>query len=67
MSSQAEKSSCPLCGADNNCAMTKGEPAEHCWCEAVEISPAVLESIGADDKGVRCICPQCAGVKGVNK
>ena len=62
MSSQAEKSSCPLCEADNNCAIASGKPAEQCWCQGVEINPSVLDLIGADDKGVRCICPQCAGV-----
>ena len=62
MSSQAEKSSCPLCAAGNNCAVASGKPAEECWCQGVEIKPAVLDAIGADDKGVRCICPKCAGV-----
>ena len=57
---------CPLCGGDNQCALAAqpsgaAEPAT-CWCFTATIPAAVLASIPEADRGVRCICPACAGV-----
>jgi len=52
-------SRCPLCAADNRCAMAAGAPAESCWCYTASFSPAALPA-GTD--ATRCLCPDCAGV-----
>jgi uncharacterized protein (TIGR00290 family) len=49
---------CPLCGGDNACAMTAGEPT--CWCFSDRIPPAVLERIPPYARDVACICETCA-------
>ena len=57
---------CPLCGADNLCAMqlarTQPEPSAptDCWCMVTEIAPGVLERIPPAQRGLACICAQCA-------
>ena len=63
MAENSPQQHCPLCSADNQCAMAAGKPAEQCWCQQAVISPEVLEAIPERDRGVRCICPACAGAK----
>ena len=55
---------CPLCGGYNHCAMAAGLAPEGCWCMTVSIAPEILASVPAEAAGKRCICPQCAGLKG---
>jgi uncharacterized protein (TIGR00290 family) len=49
---------CPLCGGDNECAATAGEPT--CWCFGERIPPAVRERIPPYAIDVACICRACA-------
>ena len=60
MDTESDEKICPLCGADNQCAMTAGHPVERCWCANMAISAATLAAIPAGDVGRRCICPACA-------
>ena len=50
---------CPLCGADNLCAMEADAPSS-CWCMVTAIAPGVLERIPLAQRGQACICAQCA-------
>lgn len=55
---------CPICGADNACAMAAADGAAAacatCWCAAVEIPPAAMENIPARARGRACLCQRCA-------
>lgn len=61
-----DASRCPLCGADNLCAMQLPRtPAERsaptdCWCMVTDIAPDVLARIPPAQRGRACICAQCA-------
>jgi hypothetical protein len=55
---------CPLCGADNRCALAAGEAPESCWCSQVKIDPQTLAAIPAAAVARCCICPACAGAGG---
>ena len=57
---ECDEKICPLCGADNQCAMSADRPVESCWCASVHISAATLAAIPPEDVGRRCICPSCA-------
>lgn len=56
-------SRCPLCGADNRCAMeverASGEPQPPCWCVAQHFSPALLARLPAGSRHAACICARC--------
>ena len=54
---------CPLCGADNQCAMASGKAPESCWCMSAEISAEALAALPESERGVRCICPACGTSK----
>ena len=60
MDSKSDEKICPLCGADNQCAMSADHPVAKCWCASVTISAATLAAIPPQDRGRRCICPACA-------
>lgn len=55
---------CPLCGADNRCAMqaprTDAAAPPACWCMVTHIAPGVLDRIPPAQRGQACICAQCA-------
>lgn len=55
---------CPLCGRPNACAPaltgTQGGP---CWCQDVIIPRAVLERIPKAQRGLACVCRDCATQK----
>ncbi len=52
---------CPLCGGDNNCAMTRpGQTVADCWCLTTSISPDALDRIPQDQINKTCICQTCA-------
>jgi hypothetical protein len=55
---------CPLCGADNHCALAAGQAPQSCWCGQVRIDAQTLAAIPADAVGRCCICPDCAGAGG---
>jgi len=59
--SQADplEKTCPLCGADNQCAMAAGKPAESCWCQDVTFDPKALERIPPASQGKHCVCQAC--------
>jgi len=58
---QPDPSICPLCGADNRCAVTRGKTIESCWCASADISRDVIDAIPAALRNKACICPRCAG------
>jgi hypothetical protein len=51
---------CPVCGADNRCAMAADPDASRCWCFDVAISAESLSLIPAEARGVACVCARCA-------
>ncbi|MEJ7931585.1 cysteine-rich CWC family protein [Ramlibacter sp. AN1015] len=55
---------CPLCGADNLCAMERerltGEAQPPCWCTGVTFGAALLERVPEPARLRACICPTCA-------
>ncbi|TGD71545.1 hypothetical protein E4634_18025 [Mangrovimicrobium sediminis] len=53
---------CPLCAAENRCAIAAGQPAESCWCQRVAISAQALAALPEGEEMTRCLCPDCAGV-----
>jgi len=52
---------CPLCGADNQCAVERGKVIESCWCAGAQISHDVLDTIPEALRNKACICARCAG------
>ena len=50
---------CPLCGADNRCAVTRGGDIADCWCAAATIDRAALAAVPPDKQGTSCLCPAC--------
>lgn len=58
-----DASSCPLCGAANQCAMeierTTGVPQPPCWCTQVDFGAQLLERLPAAARGKACICQTC--------
>jgi hypothetical protein len=61
---QEKTDRCPLCGADNQCAMAAGQLSEPCWCIEVTIDPAALAAVPEKARGRVCLCPACAEGKG---
>ncbi|WP_081679605.1 cysteine-rich CWC family protein [Acidovorax sp. JHL-9] len=51
---------CSLCGQPNQCAVAAGLPAQDCWCMHTPVSPAALACLPVEQRGLTCICPQCA-------
>ena len=49
---------CPLCGADNRCAVATGAPAASCWCHTATLDPAAVTRAAALDRE-RCVCTAC--------
>ncbi|MEZ5665081.1 MAG: cysteine-rich CWC family protein [Burkholderiaceae bacterium] len=58
-----DPSRCPLCGADNRCAMEierdTGVPQGPCWCSTQQFSEALLARLPAQARGKACICARC--------
>lgn len=54
---------CPLCGADNRCAMeierATGQPQAPCWCVSASFDPALLDRIPDEARGNACVCSAC--------
>ena len=50
---------CPLCGADNRCAMAADADAAYCWCFDATIASETLERVPAAARGVACVCAAC--------
>ncbi len=54
---------CPLCGADNRCAMeietATGVAQAACWCVSQRFPPELLASLPAGLQGTACICARC--------
>ena len=51
---------CPLCGANNRCAIERGASLEDCWCASTAIATHMIDAIPAKSREQACICPQCA-------
>jgi hypothetical protein len=49
---------CPICGADNHCAVARGRGA--CWCFTRPIPDAVLAKIPPEARDRACVCQACA-------
>lgn len=52
-------SQCPLCGKDNQCAVTAGRPPEECWCMTLSVPQVLLEKIPSEFRRKACVCEQC--------
>ncbi|MBS0293360.1 MAG: cysteine-rich CWC family protein [Proteobacteria bacterium] len=55
-----DSSQCPLCGQSNECAMAAGRSPAQCWCMARPVAADALQRLPAEQRGLACICPQCA-------
>ena len=55
--SQTE-TTCPLCGADNQCAVAAGRAPETCWCYSAQLDSDVKEKAAAITDA-QCVCPAC--------
>ena len=58
---------CPLCGADNRCAIeveqATGQAQPPCWCMSTPIDPALIRQVARQApqaSGKACICARCA-------
>ncbi|MEC8652018.1 MAG: cysteine-rich CWC family protein [Planctomycetota bacterium] len=58
---------CPLCGADNACAMARagGDPAacEGCWCRDATIPESLIARVPGAARGRACICARCVSME----
>ncbi len=57
-----DRSRCPLCGRQNQCAVEAGKDPRSCWCMATDIrfSDALLNTVPEPLRGQACICEACA-------
>jgi len=54
-------STCPLCGAPNECAPARsGTHDTPCWCWNITIDPAILAKIPPEARNEACLCRRCA-------
>ncbi|HEV8314241.1 MAG TPA: cysteine-rich CWC family protein [Burkholderiaceae bacterium] len=52
---------CPLCGEPNDCAPAAcGTFDVACWCASVRIEPEMLALVPSAQRGIACLCRQCA-------
>lgn len=56
--SNCHEDRCPLCGEPNACGLLAGQ--QQCWCQDVQIAPAVLEEIPEAQRNRQCLCRACA-------
>lgn len=54
---------CPICGADNRCAMEiereTGEVQPPCWCVSASFPPGLLDRLPEAARGKACLCARC--------
>src|SRR5688572_10792186 len=51
---------CPLCGGANDCRLcTSAAYKGPCWCESVNIPPALLVRVPTEARNRACICRDC--------
>jgi hypothetical protein len=55
-----DTSRCPICGAENACAMARDPGAGDCWCFNTPITQQARSAIPEDAMGLVCICARCA-------
>ena len=59
-----EALTCPLCGGANDCvAAASGSFDPPCWCRNVSFSAELMERVPEPERGVACICRQCASAR----
>ncbi|TNF59833.1 MAG: hypothetical protein EP306_10130 [Burkholderiales bacterium] len=62
-STTCEAHRCPLCGADNRCAMEierqTGVPQGPCWCVNATFDQDLLARLPEEARGKACICSAC--------
>ena len=55
---------CPLCGAANDCAAaSSGSFDTPCWCRAATFSTELIARVPEPQRGLACICRQCASAE----
>lgn len=63
MNTAPDPTRCPLCGADNRCAMeierATGEPQPPCWCTTQRFPSDLLARLPSEAAGKACICANC--------
>ncbi|WP_442915244.1 cysteine-rich CWC family protein [Marinobacter sp. SS21] len=52
---------CPICGQENQCAVTAGKNPASCWCFAPDITvgDAVTAAVPTAKKRTACVCADC--------
>lgn len=62
--SSIDPTCCPLCGENNQCAVTLGQDPSTCWCHQPEIviDKTLLAKIPQAARGKACICQQCVAL-----
>ena len=55
---------CPICGAENKCAMeierAIGLKQAPCWCTTVKFDADLLARVPAEKRNLACVCEKCA-------
>ena len=54
MQNEINTRTCPICGRDNGCMLSKD-----CWCYDVKVPKGLLDMVPEDKKGQACICKSC--------
>jgi len=61
--SDIDPTRCPLCGADNRCAIeleqATGVAQPPCWCMDAHFTPALRATIPEAARGKACLCARC--------
>ncbi|WP_417552175.1 cysteine-rich CWC family protein [Marinomonas fungiae] len=62
--SSIDSTRCPLCGENNQCAVTLGQDPSTCWCHQpdIVIDKVLLSKIPSVAQGKACICKQCVAL-----
>lgn len=59
--SMIDEMRCPLCGAENGCAVAAGRSVSACWCNGAKAPRDILDGIPPESRGKACLCSRCAG------
>jgi len=54
-----DKSTCPLCGEPNQCALAADPNTTECWCESENFQEELLAKIPDETVRKTCVCQKC--------
>ncbi len=59
--SMTDERKCPLCRAENSCAVAAGRSVRACWCNGAKVPRDILDRVPPESRGKACLCSRCAG------